>query len=98
VTAVLRLHRGTPQCLAVTHQLVHSVGTAWDLADHPGLENLAVASGFCEAVVLQMGLTKQAGKGGIRQPALNIVAQRLVQLLPMPPGKGLQTTGAASSR
>ena len=52
VTAVLSLHRGAPQGLAVTHQLVQTLAPAWDLTDHPGLEHLAE--------LLQVGLVVAA--------------------------------------
>ena len=97
VTAIHDLHCRAPQGFAVTHQLVLTLCTVWDLTDHPGLEHLAVASGFCEAVFLQMCLIEQVEEGGIRRPAFEIQAQRLVQLLPMPPGKSLQITGAAAA-
>jgi hypothetical protein len=48
-----------------------------------------VAIGFREAV--------QVKEGGIRRPALEIEAQGLVQRLTMPPGKGLEITGAAAA-
>jgi hypothetical protein len=97
VTAVLSLHRGAPQGLAVTHQLVETLAPAWDLTDHPSLEYLAellqvglvVAIGFREA--------EQVEKGGIRRPALEIQAQGLVQSLPMMPGEGLQVAGATAA-
>jgi hypothetical protein len=38
--------------------------------------------------------TKQSILGGIREPALEIQSQRLVQLLAMPFREGLQITGA----
>lgn len=45
------------------------MGPVWDLADHPNLQNLAVASGFCEAGFLEVGLVKQVEEDGIRWPA-----------------------------
>jgi len=89
VVALLRLDGRAAQGLAVTHQLVQTIRPAWDLADHPGLQHLAE--------FLQMGFVEQIEEGGIRGPALEIQAQRLVQLLPMPPGKGFQITGAAAA-
>ena len=50
---------------------------------------LVVAIGFREAV--------QVKEGGIRRPALEIEARGLVQRLTMPPGKGLEITGAAAA-
>jgi len=69
--------------------LVQTLSPAWDLADHPGLEHLAE--------FLQVGLIEQVKEGGIRRPALEIEAQGLVQRLTMPPGKGLEITGAAAA-
>ena len=89
VTAVLSLHRGAPQGLAVTHQLVKSLAPTCDLADHRGQQQLAQ--------LLQVCLIEQVEKGGITGPAPEIQPQRLVQLLPMPPGKSLKVTRAAAA-
>jgi hypothetical protein len=69
--------------------LLQTLSPAWDLADHPGLEHLAE--------FLQVGLIEQVKEGGIRRPALEIEAQGPVQRLTMPPGKGLEITGAAAA-
>ena len=89
MAAVFRLHCRAAQRLAIAHQLVQTLSSARDLADHPGLEHLAE--------FLQVGLIEQVKEGGIRRPALEIEAQGLVQRLTMPPGKGLEITGAAAA-
>jgi len=82
VVAVSSLNRGAFEGLAVTDQLIESRCSAWDLADHPGLEHLAE--------LLEMRLVEQIEEGGICRPALEIQAQSLVQRFPVPFGEGLQ--------
>ncbi|MCP9842023.1 hypothetical protein KBY93_15570 [Synechococcus sp. J7-Johnson] len=89
VVAVYGLDRRASQGLAVAHQLVKTLGAAWDLADHPGLQHLTE--------LLQMGLVKQVKEGGIRRPALELQAQCLVQRLSVPLGNGLQIARAATA-
>ncbi len=89
VVADLRLDGRAAQGLSITHQLIQTRCPAWDLADHPGLKHLPE--------LLQVGLIEQVEEGGIGGPALELQAQRLVQCLPMPPGKSLQITGAAAA-
>jgi hypothetical protein len=89
VIPVFCLDRRATQCLAVAHQLVQTLGPAWDLADHPGLEHLAK--------LLQVGLIEQVEEGGIRRPALEIEAKGLVQRHSVPLGECLQITGAAAA-
>ena len=89
MTAVLLLSSRAPQCLAVTHQLVQAISRAWDLAEHPNLENLSE--------FLLVGPIEQVKEGGIRRPALELQPQSLVQRFPVPAGKGLQITGAAAA-
>jgi hypothetical protein len=72
-----------------THQLVQTVLPTWDLANHPGLQHLAE--------LLQVGLVKQVEEGGVRRPALELQAQRLVQRLSVPPGKGLEIPGTPAA-
>ena len=86
--AVLGLDSRAPQRFAVADQLVQTVGPAWDLAGHPGLEHLPE--------LLQVGLIEQVEEGGIGGPALEIQVQRLVQGLPVPLGECLQITGATA--
>ena len=89
VVAVFCLDGGASQGFAVTDQLVQTLDTTWDLADHPGLQHLAE--------FLQVGLIEQVEKGGIRGPALEVQAQGLVQRLPVPPGKCLQIARAPAA-
>ena len=44
-----------------------------------------------------MSLIEQVQEGGVRRPALEIQAERLVERLPMPPSKGLEITGAPAA-
>ena len=44
-----------------------------------------------------MSLVEQVQEVGVRGPTLEIQAQRLVELLPMPLGKRLQITGAPAA-
>lgn len=87
--AVLGLDNRAPQRLAVADQLVQTVGPAWDLAGHPGLEHLPE--------LLQVGLVEQVEEGGIGGPALEIQVQRLVQGLPVPLGESFQIAGATAA-
>ena len=59
---------------------------AWDLADHPGLQHLTefLQMGLVVAVRLPQSGT-DIGSGN-RGPAIEIQAQQVVQLIPMPPG------------
>jgi hypothetical protein len=97
VTAVLSLHRGAPQGLAVTHQLVQTLAPTWDLTDDPGLEHIRTPAGGPCCSRQASAKRYRYKEGGIGGPALEIQAQRLVQLLPMLAGKGLQITGAAAA-
>jgi hypothetical protein len=76
VVAAFCLDGGASQGFPVTDQLVQTLGSSWDLADHPGLQHLAE--------FLQVGLVEQVEKGGVRGPALEVQAQCLVQRLPVP--------------
>ena len=89
VAALLRLNGRAAQGLAVTHQLVQTIGPAWDLADHPGLQHLPK--------FLQVGLVEEVEKGGIRGPALELQAERLIQRLTVPPGERLEIPGTAAA-
>ncbi len=97
MAAIASFEGGAAQGLPVAHQLVQTLCPTRDLADHPGLQHLAVACGFCEAVLLQVGLVEQVEKGGIRGPSLVVQAQRLVESPPVPTRKPLQITGAAAA-
>ena len=44
-----------------------------------------------------MSLIEQVQEGGVRRPTLEIHAQRLVELLPMPFSKRLKITGAPAA-
>jgi len=87
--AIFRLHGRAAERLAITHQLVQTLCPTWDLADHPGLQHLTK--------LLQVGLIEQVEEGGIGGTSLEVQAERLVQRLPVPPGKGFQITGAAAT-
>jgi len=97
VVAVFCLDGGASQGFAVTDQLVQTLGTTWDLADHPGLQHLAE--------FLQVGLVEQVEKGGVRRPALEVQAQGLVENFTVPLllrrslrlGEGLQIAGAPAA-
>jgi hypothetical protein len=56
VTDVIGLDGRAPPSLAVTDQLIQILCAIGDLSDYPGLQNLAVAHGFCEAVLLLVGV------------------------------------------
>jgi hypothetical protein len=89
VTAVLLLNSRAPQRFAVTHQQVKAISPTWDLAEHPGLEHLSE--------FLQVGPIEQVEEGGIGGPAPEVQAERLIQRLAVPAGKGFQITGAAAA-
>ncbi len=89
MVAVFCLGGGASQGFAVTDQLVQTLGTTWDLADHPGLQHLAE--------FLQVGLVEQVEKGGVRRPALEVQAQGLVENFTVPLGEGLQIAGAPAA-
>ncbi len=94
VSTIIVFNSRTPQRLPVKNQLLQSVGPTLDLADHPGLQHLALASGFCEAVLRQVSHVEQEEEGNIRGPALEIQPQCQVQLLAVPFREGSQITGA----
>lgn len=83
----LGLHSRTNESAATAHQLVQPVRATWNLDDQPGLQNLEE--------IVQMGSAEQVEEGGSREPALEILAQRLQ----MPLGSPLQITitGAAAT-
>jgi hypothetical protein len=72
-----------------THQLVETVLPTRDLADHPGLEHLAELP--------EVSLIEQVQGGGIGGPAPEVQAERLVQSLSVPPGKGLEIPGTPAA-
>jgi hypothetical protein len=98
--AIYSLERGTTQGLAVADQLVLTLCPTRNLADNPGLQLLAVAHGFCEAVLLRVILVVINGFrkavrleiSAVRSPGLVIITQRLVKRFPVPTGKALHIT------
>jgi len=69
--------------------LVQTLGSTWDLTDHPSLQHLSK--------LLKVGVFEQVEEGGDRRSALEVQAQCLVQQLTVPIGECLRIDGTPAA-